>query len=130
MEGDHDGTALDRLSPSVPKRGVSLRTVWKGVLQRFLPSAALMTGVYAAFEISAAPDRWITPTLFFASALIGLTAGFGLGLEMLRRWLYEDAGIAHRRSVIAGLMAPVAFFIIAVLDPSGTGFVDGILYSL
>src|SRR5687768_1354010 len=98
--GPGGSSELDQPHPSVVKRGVSSGSVWKGVLGRFLPSAALMTGAYAALEISNAPDQWFTPALFFASALFGLTVGYALGLEGLRPWLREDAGVANRRSVI------------------------------
>ena len=52
------------------------------------------------------------------SAVAVVAVGFGLGLEGLRRWLFPDARASGRCSVIAGLLAPGAAFIVTVLWPS------------
>ncbi len=35
-------------------------------------------------------------------------AGYGAALAVMRRWLYPDAGVDGRRSVVAGLFSPLA----------------------
>ena len=41
-----------------------------------------------------------------------MATGYWAGLEVMRRWLYPDAAVDGRRSVIAGFMSPVALFIL------------------
>ena len=42
-----------------------------------------------------------------------MTLGFGVGLTGLRRWLYPDAKVEGRRSLIAGLLSPFVVFMAA-----------------
>ncbi len=98
------------------KRGVSLRAVSKSALLRFLPGSLLsMAGLGAAMKVSVS-----TEVLAAAGGILGfaglMTLGFGAGLFALRRWLYPDAEITGRRSVIAGLLSPLALFIAAVMS--------------
>jgi len=95
------------------QRGVSRGQVAKGALARFLPGTLItMIGGTAFLGISITGD-----VLTAVGGILGiagtLTAGFGLGLLGLRRWLYPDAELGGRRSFIAGLMSPLALFIAA-----------------
>jgi hypothetical protein len=51
---------------------------------------------------------------------VPLLSGYIAGLELLRRWLRGDAGVEGRRSLIAGAVAPLAFFAVAIAV-GGTG---------
>jgi len=97
------------------KRGLSLKTVLRGVLKRFLPSSAISLGVLgSALGVS---GLGLLPLLAG-----GLTLGFGLGMEGLRRWLYPDAKVDGRRSVVAGLLSPLLLFgTVALIETTGLG---------
>lgn len=102
------------------RRGVSLREVVKGTLALFLPGSLLtLIGGMVLFAIGAGNARrfaaivlWQTVSL--GGLVIALTAGFGLGLLGLRRWLYPDAKLDGSRSFVAGLLSPVVVFIVMV----------------
>ena len=110
-------TAESELVPY--RRGISLREIVKGMLARFLPGSLLTilaAGAFFGVNISADVLRAVGG-LFGVSA--ALTAGFGLGLLGLRRWLYPDAKPDGMRSFVAGLMSPFALFIAAVMTGRG-----------
>ena len=95
------------------ERGLSIREVLRGTLSRFLPASVLSMGAVGAAAGMAGPGLdWLVGVLGFAGALTG---GFGLGMVALKRWLYPDADVAGRRSVVAGLLSPLAVFISVVL---------------
>jgi hypothetical protein len=48
--------------------------------------------------------------LVVALPSVGLALGYGIGLEGLRRWLFPDAGVDGRRSLVAGIVSPLALF--------------------
>ena len=119
MEG-LQGTTGKELVPY--KQGVSLGTVIRASLGRFLPGSILGLGsVFALLGLG--PGEWLGAAAIFGAGVGALTLGFGLGLEALRRWLYPDAKVEGRRSFVAGLMAPVAAFVTAALAGSGGGYV-------
>ena len=102
------------------RRGVSLRSTLRGVFKRFLPATGLFYGGAAILGMFFEPSAWLIPAMGLVAA--GLTTGFGLGLEVLRRWLYPDARVDGRRSVVAGLLSPFALMAAAVLAfPDGMG---------
>jgi hypothetical protein len=95
------------------RRGVSLRQIVKGALTRFLPGSLItMIGASLVLDISVAGDAFAAVGGLFGIAG-ALTAGFGLCLLGLRRWLYPDAKLDGTRSFVAGLMSPLALFIVA-----------------
>ncbi len=100
------------------ERGVSLKTVLRGVLKRFLPASAISLGVLGlALTTAGASGLALIPLLAG-----GLTLGFGLGMEGLRRWLYPDAKVDGRRSVVAGLLSPLLLFgTVALIETTGLG---------
>ncbi len=106
-----ESTAESDLVPY--QRGVSLGQVAKGALARFLPGTLItMIGAAAFLDISIAGNVFAAVGGFIGIAGT-LTAGFGLGLFGLRRWLYPDAKLDGRRSFVAGLISPLALFIAA-----------------
>lgn len=101
------------------ERGIGLSSVVRGTLNRFLPASALSCGVLFWF-IGLRPDLTLAEAMLTLGMIIGpLAVGFGMGLEGLRRWLYPDAEVDGRRSVIAGLMSPLVMFIVMTF---GRGF--------
>ncbi len=91
------------------KRGLPLKETLRGALSRFLPSSILSLSAVTAIIGSIFPLGEFLLGVLIVSGM--LTLGFGAGLEGLRRWLYPDAGVDGRRSIVAGLMAPLALFI-------------------
>ena len=101
------------------RRGISLREIGKGMLARFLPGSLLtIVGVGAFFGVNISADA-LTAVGGLLGVSAALTAGFGLGLLGLRRWLYPDAKPDGMRSFVAGLMSPFALFITAVMTGRG-----------
>ena len=98
------------------QRGVSLREIGRGLLTKFLPGNLItIVGAGALLGVNVSADvLTAVGGLFGVSA--SLTAGFGLGLLAMRRWLYPDAKLDGTRSFVAGLMSPCALFIAAVLS--------------
>ena len=93
------------------ERGLSIREVLRGALSRFFPASVLSMGAVGVAVGMPGPGQWLgwlMGVLGFAGALTG---GFGLGLVALKRWLYPDADVTGRRSVVAGLLSPLAVFI-------------------
>lgn len=103
------------------RRGVSLREVAKGTLALFLPGTLLtLLGAIVLFAIGAGSARRFTAIVLGQAVSLGQlvmahTAGFGLGLLGLGRWLYPDAKVAGSRSFVAGLLSPVVVFIVMVM---------------
>jgi hypothetical protein len=108
----------------IPSRGIQREEAVRATLTRFLPSSILSLGIgFLLLEVPVGAEtlEFIVGTLLLSGAT---TIGYGLGLEGLRRWLYENANVAGRRSVVAGLLSPLAVFIGAVLF-QGLGTIGG-----
>lgn len=102
--------AEERALEATPDRGVSLRETVGGTLTRFLPGSLIVILPFM-LEPFLNPGAW--GPLTWAGATTGsLTIGFALGLEAPRRWLYPDAAVDGRRSLIAGVLAPLALGIV------------------
>ena len=116
-------------------RGIGWRVTARGTLLRFFPACVLGLVVVDLF-MGTRPSGFLflgyTMVVMAFSGVV--TLGYWLGLEALRRWLYPDAAVDGRRSVLAGLMASIGVFLafvwqlgsnwvgVPLLIP-GTGFV-------
>lgn len=97
-------------------RGIGIGAAMRGTLLRFLPASALSTAlVHYAMNGFPPAGSILGMALSFVGFAGIMSLGYGLGLEGMRRWLYPDAGVDGRRSVIAGLMSPLAIYIMATL---------------
>ena len=89
-------------------RGVPAEVVARGLVSRFIPaSAGIMTAMALITTISQ-PQRVGIVFSIMTMETACVIVGYGAALAVMRRWLYPDAGIAGRRSVIAGLFSPLA----------------------
>lgn len=113
---------MSQLEDAVPgnlvpyERGIGLGSVVRATLTRFLPASAVTVGT-ASWLLGLPAGMEFLAGVF--GVAVPLSIGFGVGLEGLRRWLYPDAEVDGRRSVIAGLMSPVVLFIMMA---TGHGF--------
>ena len=89
------------------RRGIASDVAARGLLRRFLPACAGVLGTMVLVPITVEPDRTSSLLPLVTIQIAGLTVGFGLGLECLRRWLYPDANIDGRRSLVCGLASPL-----------------------
>lgn len=94
--------------------GIPAHTAARGVLRRFIPGSAGIMSVLSLASIVADPTRAFIVMGIVAFEVTWLAFGYGVGLELLRRWLYPDAAVDGRRSVVAGLMTPLALGIVSV----------------
>ena len=62
----------------------------------------------------------IEPLLLVGGLASGLTLGFGLGLTALRRFLYPDAAVDKRRSLLAGLCSPLYLGLVSIFTQGAT----------
>lgn len=95
--------------------GVGLGEVAKAGGLRFLPASLL-----SVFAVSAVLIGWpLSGARLMALPLIvgALAGGFSAGLALLRGYLYPDANVAGRRSVVAGLVSPLLMFTVMTLAP-------------
>jgi hypothetical protein len=90
------------------RRGLSLSTVAKGTLARFLPGSVIGTGALLAIIPPGGLGGLRLLDLLLFHQVGPLAIGFGLGLLGLHRWLYPDSEVAGIRGFIAGLFSPVA----------------------
>ena len=91
--------------------GLPLETTIRASLVRFRPGSVIsLAAVFAFLGMVPGPGEWLEAMAMFGAGVGALTGGFAVGLEALRRWLYPDAKVCGRRSFVAGLMAPAAFF--------------------
>ena len=103
------GEALEPYEPGIE------RDELKGaVLSRFLPASLVSVLAVFAFLIGFPLSEFI----FVPVMLAPLVAGFSAGLELLRRRLYPDADLKGRRTVLAGLLAPLTAFVALAINPS------------
>ena len=100
------------------KRGLTMKETLGATLTRFLPTSLLSVGaVVALFEPGIHLSEFLIPVLVFTGLI---TLGFGVGLEGLRRWLYPEADVSGRRSVLAGLLSPLAWLAaFLIVEPLG-----------
>jgi hypothetical protein len=107
----------------VYRRGIASITAIRGVIRRFLPACTATISAFAAFPIIAEPARAPIVLSLVTLQIASLTVGYGLGLEVLRRWLYPDAGIDGRRSFICGLASPLALGVASIFLQGTTNLV-------
>ena len=99
------------------KRGLTVKETLGATLTRFLPSSLLSVG--AVFLLSGGRGG-LEPLILVLLFSGFLTLGFGVGLESLRRWLYPEADVSGRRSVLAGLLSPLAWLVASfTVEPLG-----------
>ncbi len=94
------------------KRGLTVKETLGATLRRFLPCSLLSVG---ALSLLTGAGGGYEPLIFVLLFSGFLTLGFGLGLEGLRRWLYPQADVGGRRSVLAGLLSPLAFLAASII---------------
>ena len=98
---------------------ITLREILRGSLTRFLPGIALGVGIL--YGLARLNDRvtvgWLNLTLFFGV----LTLSYLGALMAIRMRLRADAGVAGRRSFVAGILSPAAFLCGLVLFQPRTG---------
>ncbi|MDZ4258654.1 MAG: hypothetical protein U0974_07670 [Gemmatimonadales bacterium] len=98
---------------------ISLRTIVRGVLTRFLP--AFLLGTAIMYGIASRADRLVVGLLGLATVFALVTLGYAAALIAMRFRLRADANVAGRRSVVAGLLAPAAYLGgLMLLAPRGT----------
>ena len=119
-----DSDAVDLYAPGLPAA-----TTLRAALRRFFPACMLSVGVVVAFlGLPRSVDAWIAVLGGTAAVAATLTAGFFAGLAFMRRHLYPDALVDGRRSVVAGLMSPLATFLVMASGiPLGTAEALGLL---
>lgn len=106
--------------PDAYAPGVPSEQILRGALLRFLPSSVLSLTIVAALVGPFGFTQLAGAVLLSA----GLTAGYLGALGVLGRWLYPDAEVHGRRSVVSGLLAPIAMLI-----PTALGLTSGLLAS-
>lgn len=91
-------------------RGLPVSAVLRGVLGRFLPGSVIsMAGLMGLVSLFGGPSLFEF-LMVVALPSVGLAMGYGIGLEGLRRWLFPDAEVDGRRSLVAGFVSPLALF--------------------
>ena len=127
MGEDGDSTSV-QLVPY--ERGLPLSTALRGTFGRFLPGTVLSLAAVFTFLGGGGPGVWPEAIVLVGGTGLALSLGFGAGLEALRRWLYPDARVDGRRSFVAGLMAPLLFFILGIVSSpiSGQFQILGLLF--
>jgi hypothetical protein len=98
----------------VPERGVSAIEIRRGVLKRFLPASAASMGGFAMAMAVGSEGLSLLQVLLLGLEVGALSLGFGLGLTTLKRFLYSDAAVDRRKSLVAGLCAPLYLMLVAV----------------
>lgn len=98
------------------RRGLAIGPILKGVVARFLPGSLTGTGALALiFDLSAQGGAVATAGII-AGLGAAMTAGYGIALLGMRRWLFPDARPDSLRSFLAGVLAPFAIFVALVAD--------------
>jgi hypothetical protein len=88
-------------------RGVSRGSVFQATFGRFLPAGLLTMGSIGAYFGLQDPSSALRIAALFGYETLMFSIGYGLGLEGMRRWLYPDAHVTGRRSIVAGLFTPL-----------------------
>ena len=86
---------------------ISLRTILRGTLTRFIPGFILGTAIF--YGLVSLTDRVSVGWLNLAVAYALVTVGYTAALAALRYRLRADADVAGRRSSVAGLLVPAAY---------------------
>lgn len=89
-------------------RGVPAEVVARGLVGRFIPASAGIMTAMALIPILSEPRRTGIVLSIMTMETASVIVGYGAALAVMRRWLYPDAGIDGRRSVVAGLFSPLA----------------------
>ena len=101
----------ERSEVTLYERGTPFIKVVTGVVGRFFPaSVARFLGVLLAFD--AFPAGQVLAYLIVVPYAGMFAAGFGIGLVGLSRFLFPDARVDGRRSVLAGLLAPLVVLVL------------------
>ena len=122
------------------ERGISLSRVLKGTATRFLPGSVIGMGALSALI----PPGGLSGIRLLEMVLLHqvgpLALGFGLGLVGLHRWLYPDSEVQGRRSLVAGLLSPIAMLgagvftavlgLVPLPQPGIVSFLVGIVMAL
>ena len=86
---------------------ISLRTIFRGTLTRFIPAFILGTAIF--YGIVSLSDHvsvgWLNLGVAYALVTVGYTAALAALLYRLR----ADADVSGRRSAVAGLLVPAAY---------------------
>jgi hypothetical protein len=97
---------------------ISLRTILRGTLTRFIPAVILGTAIL--YGLARLADSLSVGWLNISIAYALLTIGYTAALAALRYRLRADADVAGRRSVVAGLLVPAAYLGgLVLLAPKG-----------
>lgn len=86
---------------------ISLRTIFRGTLTRFIPAFILGTAIF--YGIVSLSDHVSVGWLNLGVAYALVTVGYTAALAALRYRLRADADVAGRRSAVAGLLVPAAY---------------------
>lgn len=97
---------------------ISLRSILSGMATRFIP--ALLVGLAAFFVAVRLGDVAQVGWWYLAQHLGLVSLGYLVTLVAVRRWLRSDTDVAGRRGVVAGVMAPFAYFSAMILVPYTT----------
>ena len=110
---DLQETGPESLKPYEP--GIKNSEIVIATLARFLPASIVSTlGTILVTTGFSLPSEVVFLPLMAAPVFVG----FGVGLGILRKYLYPDADVCGRRSVIAGILAPIAAISVFVaLEP-------------
>ncbi len=104
---------MNDLNPVLYDPGVELSEIVTATFARFMPASILSAFsiflVRAVVTGSGIPEEIIQLPLLAAL----LTAGFGVGLMVLRRFLRPDADVGGGLSVIAGVISPFTYGVVA-----------------
>lgn len=97
---------------------IPLHTILRGTLTRLFPALAL--GTIILYGLASITERvsvgWLNLSISYALLAVGYTSA----LAVLRYRLRADADVAGRRSVVAGLLVPAAYFGgLVLLSPQG-----------
>jgi len=111
--GDHVSDFVETESPKPHESGIEQREIVTATLTRFMPASIL-----SAVGLVVGSTVWSGSTIpeeivFLPLMVVFLMAGFGVSLEVLRRFLHPDADVSGRRSVIAGVLSPFAYVLVA-----------------
>ena len=106
-------------------RGIAASEVSKAVFSRFLPtSLASLAAVLGVLGVLGSP-----PLLEVVGVILGscalMSAGYWVGLSALQRWLFPDAEVTGRRSLVAGVFSPIGLITVVMLG-GGAGMLEGL----
>jgi hypothetical protein len=106
----------------VQTRGVPGTSVRKGILKRFFPASALSLGGLASALFVADGAVSLGQLLLVGLEVFSLTLGFGIGLAALKAFLFPDAKVEGRRSLVAGLCSPLYLLLVSMFTQGSDWF--------